>query len=431
MQDVAKEQLNRSSRAPSAAVKYFTLVTEVEAARELEAFRHSVSFEDSLLCSNAVQQVRSLTAEVTKDLRSKEKKLEELERGLFVQQADSSVSEEARQRLLEASRTELAEHTILGLQIEVEALLHSLEKFKLRIASEADSAKMRASMRKKEGEVKKQVEAAVGRYNVVIQKGDPSKQREPASASDLLAGAQLPWQFEGRPEELLVVGASTQKTVTFKRKVELVEAFNFLQRLKEETSLLAAEQRSVLAYYSNMVRDLSNRIEFLDGLDHTPLDDNAGDEGEPDSQPSQYWVTKDRLRKDRVVRSGCRALFSRARAAALARLEEAKASFPFAFLETTTAGSHAPESAEPTAGVRIEEEFAHAHQGLEGSELARFQVLSDCLGALGQSGLLHRLYRCGLGAEQLPDLSPDLLRTVNYFSEEEITDLFIALSSGT
>jgi hypothetical protein len=303
VQHVAQEQLSRSSRAPSAAVKYFTLVTEVEAARELEAFRQSESFEDSLLCSNAVQQVRSLTGEVTKDLHMKEKKLEELERGLFSQEAGPSVSDEAKQRLLEASRTELAEHTILGLQVEIEALLHSLEKFKLRIASEADSAKMRASMRKKEREVKKQVEAAVSRYNVVIQKGSPSKQREPASASDLLAGAQLPWQFEGRPEELLVVGALTQKTVAFKRKVEVVEAFNFLQRLKEETNLLVAEQRSVLAYYSNLITNLSNRIESLDGLDHMPLD-STGVEGEPETRASRYWVSKERLKNDRVVRSG-------------------------------------------------------------------------------------------------------------------------------
>ncbi|GAQ86445.1 hypothetical protein KFL_002890120 [Klebsormidium nitens] len=152
VQQIAKEQLSRSGRAPSAAVKYFSLVTEVEAARELEAFRQSGSFEDSLLCSETVQQVRSLTAEVVRDLHLKERKLKELERSLFSGEVGPSIPEGAKQKVLEASRTELAELTILGLQVEVEALLHSLEKYKSRIASEADSAKMRASMRKKEGE---------------------------------------------------------------------------------------------------------------------------------------------------------------------------------------------------------------------------------------------------------------------------------------
>ncbi|GAQ91646.1 hypothetical protein KFL_008240080 [Klebsormidium nitens] len=433
VQQVAREQLNRSSRAPSAAVKYFTLVTEVEAARELEAFRQSESFEDNLLCSDAVQQVRSLTAEVTRDLHVKEKKVKELERELFGQEAEPGVSEEARQRVLEASRTELAEDTISGLQVEIEALLHSLEKSKLRIASEADSAKMRASMRKKEGEVKKQVEAAVSRYNVVIQKGDPRKHRDPASASDLLAGAQLPWQFEGRPEELLVVGARRQKTVAFKRKVEVVEAFNYLQRLREETRLLAAEQRSVLAYYSDIVSDLSSRIEALNRLDGHSLEDNIGPEGESDRQENQlprYWVSQDRLRNDRVVRSGCRALLSKARTAAVARLGEAKATFPFAPLETQTAGCTVPESPDPTSGIRLEEEFAQAHERLEVSELARFRALSDRLVGLGLSSFLHRLFRCALSVEQLPDLSRDVLRTVGYFSEQEIEDLLKTVSGG-
>lgn len=343
VQQVAREQLSRASRAPTAAVKYFTLVTEVEAARELEAFRQSESFEDSLLCSEAVQQVRSLTAEVVRDLHLKARKIRELERELFGQEAQASVSEDARQQVLEASRTESAEHTVLGLQVEIEALLHSLEKFKFRIASEADSAKMRASMRKKESEVKKQVEAAVSRYNVVIQKGDPNKRREPASALDLLAGEQLPWQFEGRPEELLTVRGLTQKTVAFKRKVELVEAFNLLQRLKEESRLLVGEQRSVVAYYSDIVTDLSAKIESLGSLDNEPLGETVT-EGESEGQQSRYWVSIDHLKHDTLVRNDCRALLSKARAAAAARLREAKATFLVVCEDTDTARSDMPES---------------------------------------------------------------------------------------
>ena len=428
MQQVAKQQLSRSSRAPSAAVKYFTLVTEVEAARELQSFRQSESFEDSLLCSDTVQQVRSLTEEIVKGLHMKEKKLQELERALFDQDADPCVSESARERVLETSRTELAEHTIISLQVDIEALLHNLEKFKLRMASEADSAKMRASMRKKESDVKKQVEAAVSRYNIVIQKGHPNQQREPASAPDLLGGAELPWRFEGRQEDLLVVGALVQKTVAFKQKVEVVEAFNLWQRLKEESKLLVQEQRSVLAYYSDTIADLDVRIESLDRLDDTPVGD-AGMDGESEGHQSRYWASEGRLRTDRAIRSGCRALLSRARATALARLKAAEEQSPSALQETGSAADNTPERG-PAAGVRLEEDFARAHQELEGPELARFQSLSQYLSTLGLSSLLHRLFGCALSVEQLAHLSPAMLRSVNYFSEQEIRDLLTTLRDG-
>lgn len=421
VQQVAKEQLSRSARAPSAAVKYFSLVTEVEAARELEAFRLSESFEDSLLCSETVQQVRSLTEVVVGDLRLKEKKLKELERDLFSVEVGSSVSQEAKQKVLEASRMELAEHTILGLRIEIEALLHSLEKYKVRIASEADSAKMRASMRKKEGEVKKHVEAAVSRYNVVIRKGDPHRRREPVSASDLLGGAELPWQFESRPEELLRVGALTQRTVAFKRKVELVEAFNFAQRLQEDLVLVVGEQRSVVAYYSDVITNLDKKIEEHDS--EAGVTDEAG----LGSQQSRYWVTRDQLRTDRDVRSGVRALLARARAAATDRLREARAAFPHASDGIRTTASDMQQAEEAAAGLRFEKLFAEENRDLEGPDLDRFEELSHRLIALDCTAVVHRTFKLGISVEQLPELSVDMLRTVNYFSELEIGKLLGAI----
>lgn len=270
VQEVARRQLSRQAHVSSKALEYFKLLTELEAARKLSAYHQSGAFTDSLLCSDEMQQVRSLTTEVVKGIEGKERKVRQLEKELL---PDSGLrSSEERSCLIEESRVELAETAITSCQVEIEALLHSLEKYKQRVSNEADSAKMRASLRRKEADVKKQIDTAVNRYNGLIALADHTVGRKQADAQVLLESGELPWQYEHCPDETLRVDLVVHRTVAFRQKLELVEAFNLVQRLSEEESILIREQENYSKYHRELVDDLEKLLKAaeLGKGDHSP-----------------------------------------------------------------------------------------------------------------------------------------------------------------
>jgi hypothetical protein len=79
---------------------------------------------------------------------------------------------------------------------------------------------------------------------------------------DLLSGSELTWRFERCLDDQLEVRAGVHRTLHFKQKYELVEAFNRVKRLQEEDKLLVREQQSYLSFIYAACRDnLEVRIE--------------------------------------------------------------------------------------------------------------------------------------------------------------------------
>ncbi|GAQ89043.1 hypothetical protein KFL_004820030 [Klebsormidium nitens] len=260
VQEAARRKLDRTLHQRSDGVEYFALYTELELARGLEEIADSESFSDGALCSEKVQSVQQLTAEMLKDRASKEKKLLDLGKKVFGADYVERRGSPEQERFLREARVQLAEETIQQLQIDLEAQLHSLERYKLRVSKEADSAKMRASLRRKEGEIKKQIVAAVGRYNRLLDLQISPKERDRADADSLLAGEELPWSFEGCVDPSFRVGVSMHRTVEFRKQLELLDAYNRLRRLEEEELLLRAERDNYLTYYTELVASLDMQI---------------------------------------------------------------------------------------------------------------------------------------------------------------------------
>jgi hypothetical protein len=258
---VAETQLRESRRTKgSLPLQYFQLKREVESADILSPFVTSTAFADSALCSKALQNLRSVSQELTQGQVAKVQKLKDLEKQLFPDLQGQSVDEEALKNLEAECRVSLAEETVRSLQEEIEGALHSLEKLKARVSSEADSSIMRSALRKKEGGVKRNIAKLVDRYNSILPMGEAGRQRQPAIADDLLVAAELPWQFERCLDDRLEVSPCVHRTIHFKQKYELVEAHNKVRRLQEEKVLLVQEQKSYLSFYATCQQDLERRI---------------------------------------------------------------------------------------------------------------------------------------------------------------------------
>lgn len=161
-------QLRNSRRAKgSLQVQYFQLQREVESADILLPFVNSAAFEDSAVCTESLQNLRTVSQELTQGHEAKVRKLKDLEKQLFPHLQGQSVDEETRKELEFECRVELAEELVHPLQEEIEGALHSLEKLRLRISKEADLSIMRSVLRKKEGVIKKNFAKLVERYNSV------------------------------------------------------------------------------------------------------------------------------------------------------------------------------------------------------------------------------------------------------------------------
>jgi hypothetical protein len=260
VQRAARQKLDRSLHRRSDGVEYFALYTELELSRGLEDLAESDSFLDGALCSETVQSVQQLTMEMLKERASKERKLVELGKNVFGPEYVERRNSLEQVQVLQDARLQLAEGTIQQMQNDLEAQLHSLERYKLRVSKEADSAKMRASLRKKDGEVRKQIVATVGRYNCLLSLDISPTERQHADAESLLAGDDPPWVFEGCADSGVGVRVSVHRTVEFKKQLELLDAYNRLRRLEEEETLLNVEKGNYVSYYTDLIASLDSRI---------------------------------------------------------------------------------------------------------------------------------------------------------------------------
>jgi hypothetical protein len=260
---VAEAQLRDSRRVTgSLAVQYFLLKREIESADSISPFADSVAFQDSSLCSETLQNLSSVSQELLRGREAKVKKLKELEKQLFLNQHGQDIGEDELKSLEARSRALLAQDTMLALQEEMEGLLHSLEKLRLRVTSEADSSKIRSALRKKEATVKKHLGKLVERYNIVQSKVQVERgpERQSVVLDALLTSTELPWQFDRCLDAELEISPGVHRTLQFIRKYELVEAFNKLTRLREEKELLLREQRIYLSFYTACQHNLEARI---------------------------------------------------------------------------------------------------------------------------------------------------------------------------
>jgi hypothetical protein len=246
---VAETQLRESRRTRgSLPLQYFQLKREVESANILSPSVTSTAFADSALCSEALQNLRSVSQELTQGQVAKVRKLKDLEKQLFPNLQEQSVDKETLKNLEAECRVSLAEETVRSLQEEIEGALHSLEKLKAHVSSEADSTIMRSALRKKEGGVKRNITKLVDRYNSILPMGEAGRQRQPAVADDLLIGAELPWQFERCLDDRLEVSPGVHRTIHFKQKYKLVEAHNKVRRLQEEKVCLCKSRRATYPF---------------------------------------------------------------------------------------------------------------------------------------------------------------------------------------
>lgn len=243
-------------------MEYFLLKREVESADSLSTYVDSQAFRDSAMCSETLQNLGSVSEDLIKGREKKVKKLRDLEKQLFPELQGQPVGDEELHILEARSRVALAEETIQSLQEEMESLLHSLEKLRLRVTNEADSSTMRSALRKKEAAVKQQLGKVVDRYNSIVPRVrvEEDLDWQPVTLEDLVSGRELPWMFDRCLDDELEVSPGVHRTLLFKQKYELVEAFNKVMRLKEESQLLVREQQSYLAFYTACQDNLENRI---------------------------------------------------------------------------------------------------------------------------------------------------------------------------
>lgn len=323
VQAAARQRLERTRNSRSDGVEYFVLYTELGLTGGIKALADSDSFSDGALCSEKVQTMQQLTLEMSTEIRAKKKKLVELGKKLFGPDFGEGEGSEEHEQVLRSAREQLAEQTVQQLQIDMEGMLHSLERYKMRVSKEADSAKMRLALRKKEGEVKKQVVAAVSRYNKLLEMGILGRQRQPAQADSLLAGDEPPWAFKECRDQDVRIGSSVHRTVQFQKRLQLLEAYNRLRRLEEEKELLSEEKASYLSYYADLLESLDRRIEDVETrFNGVPTCGPPESQAVEDQVEGKYVVSEGRLLADPRAASGFLAALRAARSEAKVLLEQ-------------------------------------------------------------------------------------------------------------
>ena len=105
------------------------------------------------------------------------------------------MSSQASMSALATCRAELAEHTCIQLEEQLEGMQLQVEKCRLAISADAVTSKERTRYRSKGADLKAQVGKIVEQYNICILHG--RTRRRPAEVDAILSG-EFPWIAEGK-----------------------------------------------------------------------------------------------------------------------------------------------------------------------------------------------------------------------------------------
>ncbi|CAL8469905.1 g9447 [Coccomyxa elongata] len=176
----------------------------------------------------------------------------------------------------------------------------------------------------------------VDQYNICIAHG--WSQRGPTEVENILRG-DFPW--------IAGLGAGGAGGLSLKSKIKLCEAWNFLQRCREERLLLEKEMRSCFTFWTDKHEAMSLRITVLqNGIMPTSPDHFSAE-----VETCTYKVSDEAMAAMPSLRGGVIARLRRTRAVAEAQLQYCRTLFQAALGDvsaTVHEGSQPPSAQQPT-----------------------------------------------------------------------------------